>query len=204
MDFCLHYSTIKIINIDKKHFYFIVVYSLNIQIMKTIIEQMQDVVNTYNSYKDINKVIKTVVAVHKETGEPLTITSTVEAIKAGINLGDYEVKTITEEPKRKLVEMITGENTGLLLTHYMTIINEFLEIAKHLNSVDPASEFKKKLIAINAKLAKAKGAEVAKLKEARAKLYVGYDVSPRTTYKDIDLYHQILENETLQHSNEKI
>jgi hypothetical protein len=180
---------------------------------KSIIDLMNEVVDKFNSYEDVNKVTKQTSVVSIETGEPVINNDTTGQFDKFSNLIDpkrFKIEHNDIKPKNDLVRLITGldETTRTkLLSAELETITAFNAVVEALGSsaTSVKSTHQKQIQSINAKIAKVAAdlnvvpdsepekkakyeAKDQNLRRERAQIYITNGVEPRSTYKDMNIY----------------
>lgn len=154
------------------------------------IEQLGSIHQSKSKFIYVNKKDKT------DTFETLQ-----EALDRQLNLADYKKKSLFEQHKEAIVEILTEKKGSEISSLDVSRVNYFLSICKMYSKVE---DFQTELKSINAKILKAKDEKIRKeLKIKRIFLYIKFEVKPQKSFADIELY-QKLHKEYIEKVNEEI
>ena len=174
--------------------------NINIQAEQpTLSQQIKALVAASQNYTDLNKVTRTEKLVHKDTGEVLPELSAIELRKKGIDVTQYNLETVTTNPRQDLVLALTGNNTNIITDSELKTLASLYELGKVLRT-KTKSPYQLEMNALNAKKTKAKGntTELTKVKTEIAQLMVerfnssGTKPKSTTDKETVEIYEKLI------------
>lgn len=162
--------------------------------MKTLLEQIEDVVAYSKQFKNIKQVTETKVYRHK-TNKDDVVTSLDEGVAKGLNLADYEIVTTKESPTDNIRKMISDKP---ITDTDFKLVNDFLFTVEAVKIAEkPKDPFNLKRAALYQKILKAKD-NPEKLEAATKDLiqhYIDNDRKPKKLSPDkMKLYNEMKGN----------
>lgn len=157
---------------------------------QNLITRINEVAKAMQEFDDALEVSEKTVFIHKVTGDEKDLAgkSFEYFIENGINPLDYEKKVVTNDPKSRLVDLLTGDpDAEITKSDFEGLEYLYKTVPKLTKEFQFAAE--KKQLTNKVNNAKPEDREAARRK--RCQLYIDYGVEPRSTFSDIELYNQM-------------